>query len=78
MFIKNKYGYNPNKTYKGYEMIVLNREKIIDGLIELKKEEELTNEIIFNNKKSIVNLDDVSNQEKLRLINNELGKILFN
>ncbi|WP_296646817.1 hypothetical protein [Romboutsia sp. 13368] len=59
-------------------MIVLNREKIIDGLIELKKEEELTNEIIFNNIKSIVNLDDVSNQEKLKLINNELGKILFN
>ena len=59
-------------------MIVLNREKIIDGLIELKKEEELTSEIIFNNIKSIVNLDDVSNQEKLKLINNELGKILFN
>lgn len=58
-------------------MIVLNREKIIDGLIELKKEEELMSEIIFNNIKSIVNLDDVSNQEKLKLINNELGKILF-
>jgi hypothetical protein len=78
MFIKNKYGYNTNKTYEGYKMIVLNREKIIDGLIELKKEEELTSEIIFNNIKSIVNLDDVSNQEKLKLINNELGKILFN
>lgn len=58
-------------------MIILNREKIIDGLIELKKEEELMSEIIFNNIKSIVNLDDVSNQEKLKLINNELGKIIF-
>lgn len=65
------------KTYKGYKMIILNREKIIDGLIELKKEEELMSEIIFNNIKSIVNLDDVSNQEKLKLINNELGKIIF-
>lgn len=58
-------------------MIILNREKIIDGLIELKKEEELMSEIIFNNIKSIVNLDDMSNQEKLKLINNELGKIIF-
>lgn len=65
------------KTYKGYKMIILNREKIIDGLIELKKEEELMSEIIFNNIKSIVNLDDMSNQEKLKLINNELGKIIF-
>lgn len=58
-------------------MIVLNREKIIDGLLEMKKEEESLNEIIVNNIKNIVSLDDISNQEKLKLINSELGKILF-
>ena len=50
-------------------MIVLNREKIIDGLLEMKKEEESLNEIIVNNIKNIVSLDEISNQEKLKLIN---------
>ena len=58
-------------------MIVLNREKIIDGLLEMKKEEDSLNEIIVNNIKTIVSLDEISNQEKLKLINSELGKILF-
>ena len=50
---------------------------IINGLIELRKEEDLENTIIVNNIKSIINLNDISNLEKLKLINNELGKILF-
>ena len=58
-------------------MIVLSREKIIDGLLEMKKEEESLNEIIVNNIKNIVSLDEISNQEKLKIINSELGKILF-
>ena len=58
-------------------MIILNRENIIDGLIELREEENLENRIIIDNIKSIINLKDISNLEKLKLINNELGKILF-
>ena len=58
-------------------MIVLNREKIIDGLLEIKKEEDSLNETIVNNIKNIVSLDEISNQEKLKLINSEFGKILF-
>ena len=58
-------------------MIVLNRESIIEGLIELRKEEDLENSIIVNNIKSIIDLNDISNLDKLKLINNELGKILF-
>lgn len=58
-------------------MIVLNRESIIDGLIEIRKEEDLENSIIVNNIKSIIDLNDISNLDKLKLINNELGKILF-
>ena len=52
-------------------MIVLNRESIIEGLIDLE------NSIIVNNIKSIIDLNDISNLDKLKLINNELGKILF-
>ena len=58
-------------------MIVLNRESIIEGLIEIRKEEDLENSIIVNNIKSIIGLNDISNLDKLKLINNELGKILF-
>ena len=58
-------------------MIVLNRESIIEGLIEIRKEEDLENSIIVNNIKSIIDLNDISNLNKLKLINNELGKILF-
>ena len=58
-------------------MIVLNRESIIEGLIEIRKEQDLENSIIVNNIKSIIDLNDISNLDKLKLINNELGKILF-
>ena len=58
-------------------MIVLNRESIIEGLIEIRKEEDLENSIIVNNIKSIISLNDISDLDKLKLINNELGKILF-
>ena len=58
-------------------MIVLNRESIIEGLIEIRKEEDLENSIIVNNIKSIIDLNDISNLDKLKLINNDLGKILF-
>ncbi|MBQ3422109.1 MAG: hypothetical protein IJH34_10665 [Romboutsia sp.] len=57
-------------------MIVLNRESIIKGLIELRKEEDFENRLIIENIKEIINLEDISNLEKLKLINNELGKIL--
>ena len=58
-------------------MIVLNRESIINGLIELKKEEDRDSRIIVNNIKSIISLNDIYDLDKLKLINNELGKILF-
>ena len=57
-------------------MIVLNRESIINGLIELREEEDFENREILDNIKSIINIDDISNIEKLKLINHELGKIL--
>ena len=46
-------------------MIVLNRESIINGLIELKKEEDRDSRIIVNNIKSIISLNDISDLDKL-------------
>ncbi len=67
------------KIIVGYyiNMMVLNRENIINGLIELRKEEDRENRTIVDNIKSIISLNDISDLEKLKLINNELGKILF-
>ena len=49
-------------------MIVLNRESIIEGLIEIRKEEDLENSIIVNNIKSIIDLNDISNLDKLKVL----------
>jgi hypothetical protein len=57
-------------------MIVLSRENIIQGLIELRAEEENENKLIIDNIKDIINENDIDNLEKLRLINNELSKVL--
>lgn len=58
-------------------MIVLSRESIIEGLIELREEEENENKSIINNIKNIINKKDINDLEKLKLINNEIGKILL-
>lgn len=57
-------------------MIVLSRESIIQGLIELRAEEENENKLIIDNIKDIINKKEIDNLEKLRLINNELSKVL--
>lgn len=57
-------------------MIVLSRENIIQGLIELRSEEENENKLIIDNIKDIINKKEIDNLEKLRLINNELSKVL--
>ena len=57
-------------------MIVLSRENIIQGLIELRAEEENENKLIIDNIKEIINKKEIDNLEKLRLIDNELSKVL--
>ena len=57
-------------------MIALSRENIIEGLIELREEEENENKLIIDNIKDIINKKETDDLEKLKLINNELGKIL--
>jgi hypothetical protein len=57
-------------------MIVLSRENIIQGLIELRAEEENENKLIIDNIEDIINKKEIDNLEKLRLINNELSKVL--
>ncbi|MEG1311154.1 MAG: hypothetical protein RSD47_04000 [Romboutsia sp.] len=59
-------------------MIVLSRENIIEGLIELRYEYEYENKKIINNIKYILNKKDINDIEKLKLINNELGQLILN
>ncbi|MBO3443514.1 MULTISPECIES: hypothetical protein [Clostridia] len=58
-------------------MIVLSRENIIEGLIELREESDFENKKIINNIKYIINKKDVNDIDKLKLINNELGKVIL-
>ncbi len=58
-------------------MLVLNRESIIQGLIEIREEEETNNELIINIIKQIIRRRDIDNLEKLKLINNELNKFIL-
>lgn len=58
-------------------MIVLSRENIIEGLIELREESDFENKKIINNIKYIINKKDVDDIDKLKLINNELGKVIL-
>ena len=51
--------------------------KYYRGVNRNKERRDLENSIIVNNIKSIIDLNDISNLDKLKLINNELGKILF-
>lgn len=58
-------------------MIVLSRENIIEGLIELKAESESNNIDIIENIRKILDKNNIENIDKLKLINNELGKIIL-
>lgn len=58
-------------------MITLNRENIIEGLIELRKEEEYESKRIIENIKMIIIENEINDVEKLKLINNEIGKGLI-
>lgn len=58
-------------------MIVLSRENIIEGLIELREEEDYENKIIISNIKNILNNIDIGDLEKLKMINSELAKAMF-
>ena len=58
-------------------MIGLSRENIIEGLIELRDESEYQNKEIVENIKKILNENNINDIDKLKLINNELGKIIL-
>ena len=58
-------------------MIVLSRESIIEGLIELREKEENENRLILGNIKEIINNKDINDLEKLKFINNQISKVLL-
>lgn len=57
--------------------MVLSRENIIEGLIELNEESEYNNREIIENIRKILDKNNIDNIDKLKLINNELGKIIL-
>lgn len=58
-------------------MIALDRKSILEGILELQKEEELENKKALNTIKYIINKRDISDFEKLKHINEELSKLLL-
>ncbi|MGL4914070.1 MAG: hypothetical protein ACRC3Y_16735 [Romboutsia sp.] len=58
-------------------MIVLSRENIIEGLIELREKEENENRLIVSNIKNIIDNKDMNDLEKLKFINTEIAKALL-
>ncbi|MCR8746318.1 hypothetical protein [Romboutsia lituseburensis] len=58
-------------------MIVLSRESIIEGLIELREKQDIENKLIINNIKDIINNPEINDLDKLKLINNEMGKVVL-
>lgn len=58
-------------------MIVLSRESIIEGLIELREKRDAENKLIINNIKGIINNPEINDIDKLKLINNEISKVVL-
>lgn len=58
-------------------MIVLSRESIIEGLIELREKRDTENKVIINNIKGIINNPEINDIDKLKLINNEMSKVVL-
>lgn len=58
-------------------MIVLSRESIIEGLIELREKRDTENKLIINNIKGIINNSEINDLDKLKLINNEISKVVL-
>lgn len=58
-------------------MIVLSRESIIEGLIELREKRDIENKLIINNIKGIINNPEINDMDKLKLINNEMSKMVL-
>lgn len=61
----------------GIDMIELNRQNIIDGILELQKEEEFKLKSALKSIKLILNEDGISDFDKLKYINAQLGDIIM-
>lgn len=58
-------------------MIELDRKSIIEGIIEIQEEEELENKKVLNKISYILNKKELNDLEKLKSINDELGRLLL-
>ncbi|MGL5327702.1 MAG: hypothetical protein ACRDD7_00445 [Peptostreptococcaceae bacterium] len=55
----------------------LNRQSIIEGIMELQKEEEFKLKTALKSIRLILNEDGVSDFDKLKYINSQLGDIIM-
>ena len=58
-------------------MIELCRQSIIEGILELQKEEEFKLKSALESIKLILDKDDISDFDKLKYINSKLGDIIM-
>ena len=58
-------------------MLELGRQSIIDGILELQKEEEFKLKSAIKSIKLVLNEDGISDFDKLKYINAQLGDIMM-
>ena len=58
-------------------MIELGRQSIIEGILELQKEEEFKLRSAIKSIKLVLNEDGLSDFDKLKYINSQLGNIMM-
>jgi len=78
MYIIYIYAHNLNKyILGGINIMELGRQSIIEGILELQKEEEFKLKSAIKSIKLILNEDNISDFDKLKYINSQLGDIMM-
>ena len=78
MYIFSIYVHNLDKyIIGGIDMIELNRQNIVEGILELQREEEFKLKSALKSIRLILDEDGISDFDKLKFINSQLGDIIM-
>ena len=78
MYIFSIYVHNlDNYIIGGIDMIELNRQNIVEGILELQREEEFKLKSALKSIRLILDEDGISDFDKLKFINSQLGDIMM-
>ena len=78
MYIFSIYVHNLDKyIIGGIDMIELNRQNIVEGILELQREEEFKLKSALKSIRLILDEDGISDFDKLKFINSQLGDIMM-